>query len=179
MLPEPLHPSVVHFPVVFGLFLPLFAFYALWAARGGADSRRAWRPVVALAALLALSSFAATRTGELQEDKVEDRVSEEAFETHEEGGEQVLYLSLGVLVLAAGGLMGGGLGRGARLLGTVGAVALALAMVRTGHSGGELAYKHGAAALYAQPGAGIDAAGPSGQGDTGGGSEDAGDDDDG
>lgn len=178
MIPEPLHPSVVHFPVVFGLFLPLFALYALWSARGGGDQRRAWRPVVLLSALLALSSFAATRTGEMQEDKVEDRVSEEAFEAHEEGAEFAFYLSLGVFVLAAGGLMGGGLGNGARILGTVGAIAVALAMARTGHSGGELAYKHGAAALYAQPGAGVDAAGQSDQATEGEGSED-GDDDDG
>lgn len=38
MLPNPLHPSIVHFPVVLAFLLPLFAAGALWAIRLGATA---------------------------------------------------------------------------------------------------------------------------------------------
>jgi len=42
MLPNPLHPAVVHFPIVLALLLPIFAIGALWTIRRGARPRRAW-----------------------------------------------------------------------------------------------------------------------------------------
>jgi uncharacterized membrane protein len=183
MIPEPLHPAIVHFPIVLAILLPLVALFALWSGRAGADASRAWRPALLLAALLTVSSWAAVQTGKLQEDKVEDRVSQEAFEEHEEAGETFLILSGVLLVVMAGGALSGGVGRGARVLGTVGALALVLAAWQTGASGGELAYQHGAAALYAQPDAGVgattgEAAGEAG-GETGGETEEGQDEDDG
>ena len=154
MIPEPLHPAVVHFPIVIAIFLPLVALAALAYIRRGVDGRRAWQPVLLLSALLALSAWTAVQTGKQQEEKVEDRVSEQAFEEHEEAGERLMILS-------------GSWGRRARVLGTVGAVALVAAAWQSGASGGELAYQHGAAALYAQPDAGGEGAGAT-TGDAGG-----------
>ena len=42
MLPNPMHPAVVHFPVVLAFLLPLFVAGALLAIRRGANARRAW-----------------------------------------------------------------------------------------------------------------------------------------
>lgn len=180
MIPEPLHPAIVHFPIVLALFLPLVALFALWSARSGADAARAWRPALLLSALLTLSSWAAVQTGKLQEDKVEDRVSREAFHEHEEAGETFLILSGVLLVVMAGGALAGGVGRGARVLGTVGALALVVAAWQTGASGGELAYQHGAAALYAQPDAGAGAVtGDAADGEAGGESDEGEGEDDG
>ena len=69
MLLDPLHPAVVHFPVVLAFLLPLFAAGALWAIRRGAAPRRAWLLPIAGAAALALSAWVAVETGEAQTER--------------------------------------------------------------------------------------------------------------
>lgn len=147
----PLHPLVVHFPIVLVILLPIVAGVALWAIRRGAAPRRAWLAPLAVGLALTVSAFVAVRTGSAQEDRVEDVVSERAIHTHEEAGERLLVLS-GVLVLvAAAGLAKGTIGHAGRLLSTAGAVALVAAGVQVGHSGGQLVYRDGAASAYATP----------------------------
>ena len=153
MLPEPLHPVVVHFPIVLVVLLPLFALGALWAIRRGASPVRAWAIPVAAAAVLAASSFIAVRTGEAEEERVERVVPENALHEHEEAAERFLVLS-GVLLLVSGiGLAGGTLGRAARLLTTAGAFALIAAGIQVGDAGGDLVYRHNAGSAYTSAGA--------------------------
>jgi uncharacterized membrane protein len=165
MLPDPLHPAVVHFPIVLTVLLPIFAVGALWASRRGARARRAWALPAAVAAALTLSAWLAVQTGEAQEERVERVVAESALEGHEEAAERFLVLSGVLLVVAAAGLAGGTLGRAARLVSTAGAFGLAAAGVQVGHGGGQLVYRHGAAGAYAdaagapQPGEAARAAG--------------------
>ena len=149
MVPDPLHPAVVHFPIVLVILLPIFAVGALWAVRRGVRPRRAWAVPVALAAALTLSAWAAVRTGEGQEERVEAVVPESSLESHEEAGERFLLLSGLVLLLTGAGLAGGTLGRAGRLVSTAGAFALVAAGVQVGHSGGQLVYRDGAADAYA------------------------------
>jgi uncharacterized membrane protein len=150
MLPNPLHPAIVHFPLVLAFLLPLFAGGALWAIRRGARARRAWAIPVAMSAALALSAWVAVETGEAQEERVERVVAEQPFETHEDGAELFLVLSGGLLAITAAGLAGGVVGRAARATATVGTAALIAMAVRVGHSGGELVYRYGAASAYTQ-----------------------------
>jgi uncharacterized membrane protein len=150
MLPEPLHPAIVHFPVVLAVLAPLTALAAFGAIRAGWLPSRAWVAVVLLHALLAGSAWLAVETGESQEEKVERVVRERFIETHEEAAERFLSLVAVAFVVSAGGLLGGrfgGIGRAATI--AAGAVALASA-VAVGHSGGELVYKHGAADAYVE-----------------------------
>jgi uncharacterized membrane protein len=149
MLPDPLHPAVVHFPVVLVVLLPIFALGALWAVRRGTPARRAWAVPVAAAAALAVSSWVAVQTGEGQEERVERVVAESVLEEHEEAAERFLLLSGVLFLVTAAGLAGGTLGRAGRLVSTVGAFALVAAGVQVGRSGGELVYEHGAASAYA------------------------------
>ena len=174
MLPDPLHPAVVHFPIVFMLLLPLVALGSLWAIRRGRDRRLAWAVTVACAAALAASAWVAVETGQSQEEKVEDAVAEAPRHAHEESAEQFLALS-GVLLLVTGaGLLGGRLGGAARLAATAGALGLVAVGARVGHTGGKLVYQYGAASAYVQGGALGDAgptgrAGERGRGERGGG----------
>jgi len=149
LLPNPLHPAVVHLPIALTLLLPLFAIGALWAIRRGARPLRSWGIATALFAALTLSSWAAVETGEQADEQVESVVAEAPIETHEEAAERFLVLSLAVLGVALIGLRTGRLGEGARLLGTLGALVLVGAGWQVGHSGGALVYQHGAAAAYA------------------------------
>ena len=148
----PLHPLVVHFPIVLSILLPISALVALWAIRKGTTPRWAWALPVAVAAALTVSAYVATETGEREEDRVERVVPERAIHGHEEAAERFLVLS-GVLLLVAGvGLMPRMVGEAARLVTAVGALGLLAAGVQVGHSGGELVYRHGAASAYTNEG---------------------------
>lgn len=151
MLPNPLHPAVVHFPVVLAFLLPLVALGALWAIRRGSRVRAAWSVPLALAIALAASAWAAVETGEGQAGRVERVVPEQPLEAHEEMAETFLTGSGVLAVIAAAGLIGGIAGKTARVLTTVGAVALVVGAARVGHSGGQIVYKYGAASAYVTP----------------------------
>jgi len=148
MLPDPLHPAVVHFPIVLMVLLPVAAAGALWAIRRGARPARAWAIPVAAAAALALSSWVAVETGEGEEEKVEPAVAEASLHQHEENAERFLLLSGVMLVITAGGLIPGAPGRAARLGAAVGALGLVALGAQVGHSGGNLVYHDGAAGAY-------------------------------
>lgn len=150
----PLHPAIVHFPIVFAVLLPLVAVGALIAIRRGATPSKVWSVPVLAGMLLLGSGYAAVRTGEAQEAAVEDVVPEQVLHEHEEAGEQFLQISVLVVGMAALGLLKHRAGRYARMLATAGTVVLLAMGLRLGHSGGELVYRHGAANAYA------DAAGP-------------------
>lgn len=140
MLPSPLHPAVVHFPIVLMLLLPLGALGGLWAIRKGTPPFRAWAGPVALAIALTVSAWAAVETGESQEEQVERRVSEQALQAHEESAERFLVLSGIVLAISTVGLARGVVGRIARPVATIAAVALVAVGYAVGHSGGQLVY---------------------------------------
>lgn len=148
MLPDPLHPAVVHFPIVLIVLLPFVAAGALWAIRGGARPARAWAVPVAAAAALTLSSWVAVETGEGEEEKVEPVVAEASLDRHEEDAERFLLLSGVLLVITAAGLLRGVPGRAARLGATAGALGLMALGAQVGHSGGNLVYRDGAASAY-------------------------------
>jgi len=154
MFAIPLHPLVVHFPVVLAVLLPVSAIVALWAIRKGATPRSAWAVPLAVAVALALSAWVATETGEAQEDRVERVVARGAIHGHEEAAERFLVLS-GVLVLVtAAGLARGTFGRAARYVSVAGTLGLVAAAAQVGHSGGVLVYREGAASAYTSPTAG-------------------------
>ena len=147
----PLHPVVVHFPIVLAVLLPISSVWALWAIRKGTTPRRAWSVPAAMAVALALSALVAVKTGETQDERVESVVAEQPLETHEEAAETFLTLSSGLALLVAAGLVRGRAGGIARMLGTAGAAGLVALAVYVGHSGGKLVYQYGAASAYTTP----------------------------
>lgn len=159
-MPYPLHPAVVHFPIVLAVLLPLVAAAGLYATLRHGALRALWVPVVAFSLLLTASAWLAVDTGGDQEDTVEDVVPESVIHGHEEAAEGLLAGSAVLAVVILAGLAPGVLGKGARYAAVpVALVVLGLAF-RVGQSGGELVYTHGAAAAYVQDG-GSASAGPS------------------
>jgi len=150
-MPDPLHPAVVHLPIALAILMPLLAVLAVACIWRGLLPVRTWAVLVLLQALLVGSGWLALETGEEQEERVERIVSEDAIHEHEETAERFVTLAgVGLVVIALGLLPGttGALGRGAGLIATL--IVLG-ASVGVGHSGGELVYKHGAAAAYLDP----------------------------
>jgi uncharacterized membrane protein len=156
MIPDPLHPAVVHFPVVLATLLPFVAVLTLIVIARGGSARRWWGVTVGALAVLTVAAFVAVRTGETDEDRVEGVVAEQPLESHEEAGERFVILSAVVLLVGAGGLLPRGTGRAFRLLTTAATFVLMAGIVQVGHSGAMLVYRHGAASAYVTAGAGQD-----------------------
>jgi hypothetical protein len=148
MLPDPLHPAVIHFPIVMMLLLPLVAAGALIAIRRGTAPRRAWAFPLACGAALTLSAWVSVETGESQEERVESVVPEGTLDAHARAADRFLVLSGGLLLLMGAGLAPGRTGSVARGLGAVAALGLTVAGYQVGHSGGQLVYRYGAASAY-------------------------------
>jgi len=152
LIPNPLHPAVVHLPIAFAGILPLFAIGALWFIRRGTRPRVAWGLFVAMSAALVASAWVSLQTGEQQEERVEDVVSERSIHQHEEAADLFLAVSAGVFVVALGGMAGGRIGQAGRWLAAAGTAAVLATGWNVGHSGGMLVYRDGAASAYAKSG---------------------------
>ena len=159
-MPYPLHPAVVHFPIVLALLLPFVAGAGLYGTLRRGAIRSVWAPVVAFSLLLAASAWAAVETGQDQEDTVEGVVSESLIHEHEEAAEGLLAGSAVVAVIVLAGLAPGVLGKGARYAAVPAALVVLALAFPVGKSGGELVYTHGAAAAFV-PGSGAAGDGPS------------------
>ena len=68
MLPDPLHPAVVHFPIVLTFLLPLAVLAALWHRRRHPGARGGWLIATGFAAALTASAWLAVQTGERDEE---------------------------------------------------------------------------------------------------------------
>ncbi len=147
-MPDPLHPAVVHFPLALAVLAPFLAIPLAVLILRGTVPARAWLAASLVFVLLAGSAWAAVETGEDQEEAVEEVVSGRVIHEHEEAAEALL---VGAGILAALSLLGlasGRLGGVARAGAALASVAVLVLAVRTGGSGGELVYEHGAAAVY-------------------------------
>jgi len=148
MLPDPLHPAVIHFPIVLALLAPVIAAALLWAVEARRLPARAWAAVVVLQLAVALAGWVAAETGEDEEDRVERVVAEAPIEAHEEAAERFLWLAGLAVPLAAAGLLAGRAGRVARIATLAATIGVAWTVVEVGRLGGDLVYRHGAADAY-------------------------------
>jgi len=151
----------VHLPIALAVLMPLLTTGLLVAWWREWLPKRTWLLAVVAQALLFGTGVLAMRTGEADEDRVEHLVPESSIEAHEEAAEGfvwaagvVVALTLLTLVLRDP--------KAARIAGVVtvaGTVAVLFLGYRVGNAGGELVYRHGAAAAYTnaapQPGAGV------------------------
>ena len=93
LIPNPLHPAVVHLPIALTVLVPAFAAGALHAIHRGARPRRAWGIATTPLATLSFSAWVAIATGNQQAEQVEKVVPEAVVETHEEAVEGFLILT--------------------------------------------------------------------------------------
>jgi uncharacterized membrane protein len=149
MLPDPLHPAIVHLPIALALLVPLLATCCGLAIRMGWLPRQAWSGVVLLCFVLVAGSWLAMETGEVDEEPVERVVAERFIEAHEEAAEVFMVLGVVIAVVALLGLRAGAVGNLAHLAVVMLSFGLLVAGARVGHLGGMLVYQHGAASAHA------------------------------
>lgn len=151
----PLHPAIVHVPIGVALVVPLVAIVVLEAARrAGRLDRARWAIVVLLQAIVFGGALAALRTGETDEDRVEQVVARSAIHEHEERGEVFTWLAGGAFVAGIAGLVipARRAQLAAAVVASTVAVVVGAATYWVGHSGGELVYRQGAARAHAPGG---------------------------
>lgn len=143
-LPDPLHPAIVHFPIVFILLGTVVAVAAIFW-------RRYQLPLLAglLLGLGAVGAWVAVETGESDGGLVENisPQGESLLDSHENWARRTLIVA--AVAAAAAGVSVGlfWYPRAARGVGVVAAaiaLAASYAVYQTGHRGGALVYKHGA-----------------------------------
>jgi uncharacterized membrane protein len=151
-LPSPLHPAVVHFPIVLLLLGSVVALAAPFVRR--------WHLPVVTAVLFglgAIGTVVAVQTGEKEGELVNESAAiEPVLEQHEEWAErtQIAAIAIAVLALAATLTLRWPLvARGLNIATAVGAFAVTWCVVQTGHYGGQLVYRHGAGVNLAPAGA--------------------------
>ena len=156
LIPNPLHPAVVHFPIV---LLLLGAAVAIVAAFW----RKHHLPTLAAALLLlgALGTWAAVESGESDGGLLENGSPqiESLVEAHENWAKRTLAISIIAAFAAVGSVLAGRWPRIARAVAVVAAVvsaAATYAVYETGHRGGALVYRHGAGVEVADAAKGLD-----------------------
>lgn len=144
------HPKLVHVPIALGVLMPLVAGALLLAWWRKWLPPRAWLLAAGLQLVLVVSGTFAIRSGEAEEERVEQVVPEAAIEHHEEAAEAFVWASAGVLMamLAATALAKRGPGLSLAAAATAGTLVVLGLGYRTGQAGGRLVYEHGAAQAY-------------------------------
>ena len=138
----PLHPAIVHLPLGLAIVAPLLALGIAIAIRRGALPARSWLIVVALQATLFAGGLAALRTGEQEEERVEDRVAESVIDRHEALAERFVWSAGGTLALAAAVVVVRAHPATAALMAatTLATVVTAGSGLQVGHSGGTIVH---------------------------------------
>jgi len=144
MIPDPLHPAVVHFPIVLILLGTVAAVVAMFWRKG-------YLPALAatLLALGALGAWAALATGESDGGLVENTSASAAslLEAHENWAKRTLMLAALAALVAMGSVALFRFpvaARGVAVAAALSAGAASWAVYETGHRGGALVYQHGA-----------------------------------
>ena len=138
----PLHPAIVHVPLGLAVVAPLLAFGIALAIRRGALPSRSWLIVVGLQAVLFCGGLLALRTGEQEEERVEERVAKSALDLHEAQAERFVWTAGGTLVVSAAALVLRSHAATAALMAatTLATVVTAGVGLQVGHSGGAIVH---------------------------------------
>lgn len=152
LVPSPLHPALVHFPIVLILLGTIVAIVAAATVR--------WNLRWAAAAILALGAIGAVvaaGTGEEEGEAIDQTPAVSALlEQHAQWAERTEVVAIAAAILAVAAVVGTRWRLARHGLGVVSAVAAIAASVcvfETGHRGGQLVYRHAAGVNLAPPGA--------------------------
>jgi uncharacterized membrane protein len=143
MIPDPLHPAIVHFPIVLLLLGAPLAVLSLFL--------RKWHLPLLTAVVLSVGgvgAVVATWTGEEAAELAGELngSGETALEAHEDWGERARNAGIVAAILAIASAALGRIPMAGRALGAataLAAVVAAYSVAQAGHYGGVVVYKHG------------------------------------
>ena len=144
LVPNPLHPAVVHFPIVLLLLGAVVAIVAVFWRKHGVPALAA-----GLLVLGALGTWAAVQSGESDGGLIENSSPQinGLIDAHETWAKRTLVISILAAFASGGTVLAARWPRAARAVAVVAAllsVAAAYAVYETGHRGGALVYRHAA-----------------------------------
>jgi uncharacterized membrane protein len=145
----PLHPSIVHLPIVLTFIMPVLIVLFAWMIKNNKMTPKGWLIVVGLQLAVVISGYVSLETGETEEHAVEKVVSKDYIHEHEEAAEIFVGSTVLALVLSVAVFF---IRKEFQFpiklsIAAIGLISCYLAY-RTGVLGGELVYKHGAASAY-------------------------------
>lgn len=149
-LPDPLHPAIIHFPVVLILLGTCAALVAIF-----------WRknhvPILAAALLTlgALGAWVAVQTGKSDGGLLVtlSPQAEALLDQHQDWGQRTLFIALAAAIIAIASAVLIRFPRLARITAAAAALTAVTAsygVYQTGHRGGALVFHHGAGVMVAQ-----------------------------
>lgn len=145
----PLHPAIVHIPLGIAMVLPVIALGLFFLINRKWIPHKSWAFVIVLQTLIIGSAYVAMETGENEEDIVEKVVQKSEIHEHEENAELFFYLSLALLILSVPGMVkSDSIRNTSQLIFLAASLGILLMVYKTGHSGGELIFKHKAYEAY-------------------------------
>jgi uncharacterized membrane protein len=151
MLDGPLHPALVHVPLGLSFVVPLVAIGISFAFLRGRLPRSAFAILAGLQLVLAGSGFAAMAAGDRDERPVKQVVGKQLVHDHEERAETFVWTATAVAALGIALLLvPARLVKPAAALVVAGNLAVAALAFATGKAGGEIVYRHGGAAAFAE-----------------------------
>lgn len=145
----PVHPLIVHFPIVLTFILPILIVVFAYMIKINKATPKSWLIIIGLQLAVVVTGYISLETGETEEHNVEKVVSKKIIHEHEEAAEIFVGSTVLALVLSIGAFF---IRKEIGFPVKLGIAALTLVSCylayRTGLLGGELVYKHGAASVY-------------------------------
>jgi hypothetical protein len=145
----PLHPLIVHIPLVLAGLVPIVAGFLAWQTWRGRGSRRQWLVALALQAVVVIGALVAVDTGGDEAGTVHTVVPREAIHAHAQAAHWFEDAAIATLVLI--GVATALRDRKAAVAGivaTVVAAGMVAIGVQTGHLGGKIVFQYDAPAAY-------------------------------
>jgi len=148
----PFHPGLVHLPIALSFILPFLTLVFIFFINKKWADPKVWLVVIGLNLLLTGAGYLSLETGETEEDRVEKIVEQKFIHEHEEAAEIFVGSSVIVLCLSIVAFFINEKFQTKMRLFVFGLSLISgVLSFRTGHLGGELVYKHGAAKAYSAP----------------------------
>jgi len=148
----PLHPAIVHIPLVLCGLVPIVAGFLAWQTWRGRGSRRAWAVAIALEAVIVLAAYVAANAGSDDAHTIAGAIPRDAIHDHASAARWFEWANDATLALlvAAAALRD----KRSAIAGFVATATAALTVAiafRVGDLGGRIVFEHDApAALRAK-----------------------------